>query len=693
MSKSYDLPLLHWIAASLQRTKLQEVAQAIRAGKKLPAYLEEEPPQAAYLEKILREEITKQFSFHLRPYLEPVLNALDAITQAWGEESDEQQGITETEVSSKQQGVSSNALTPLPLTASTPYPPSPSHLVDIRVKPWSCTVQDNGKGMTLEEVLQFLIIPFNTEKEGIETIGMFGVGFFSTLKYCLQRPWDARIEVETMAASPAVSTVAGDTLPTVRQSEGSPGEGLHLRFYARGREMKDLHLRIQYHAYASRRKKPSGTLVKINRWENRSIVKNYIVESVSAVPSYVGRINLNGTPVNDVRKLIWTSEEIEGITEIEEAARTEEAKKEKWQILPVEMHLKGKTRIQPVGVLLVPKARKQEEEEKSPRHTLKGYRYQLDSDQTFVSLSSQGILVKRITAQYYYGAISFPSGVQVVEGRNQFKIDENYHRAVQAAYQGVINYLRTREQSVQERSRSTTFFWSLTNNLASPYPEIIERFKGELLPGKEYVVSNSSYHVLESFLGDFVEEKTFATSITAERFWRTHFKGAEQLLQDLFGASPLLPASELPEFIMSKAPNLEPFLHFEAFPHIGNFRPVQGIFVTNENTLDENSTEEKTAGNTAERKEYLGPRCFLYEGDVLYLNMRHPTITQPFHAQHVYNLLSEYFTLPEERSRHSLISQQEVQEFLLQKCNAALWEKRKRDWQREEERQRERRRM
>ncbi len=689
MSKTYDLPLLHWIAASLQRTKLQEVAQAIRAGKKLPAYLEEEPPQAAYLEKILREEITKQFSFHLRPYLEPVLNALDAITQAWGEESDEQQGV------------SSNALTLLPLTASTPYPPSPSHLVDIRVKPWSYTVEDNGKGMTLEEVLQFLIIPFNTEKEGIETIGMFGVGFFSTLKYCLQRPWDAHIEVETMAAPlatspaayPAAITPDSDTLPTAGKREDGQREGLHLRFYARGMEIKDLHLRIQYHAYASRRKKPSGTLVKINRWENRSIVKNYIAESVSAVPPYVGRINLNGTPVNDVRKLIWTSEEIEGITEIEEAARTEEAKKEKWQILPVEMHLKGKTRMQPVGVLLVPKAQKQKEEEKSLPRTIKDYHYQLESYQTLVSFSSQGILVKRITAQYYYGAISFPSGVQVVEGRDQFKIDENYHRALQAAYQGVIDSLRTREQSIQERSRSTTFFWSLTNNLVSPYPEIIERFKGELLPGKEYVVSNSSYPVLESFLGNFVEEKTFATSITAERFWKTYFKGAEQLLQDLFGASPLLPASELPEFIMSKAPNLEPFLHFDAFPHIRNFRPVQGIFTTNENTLDENSTEEKIAGNTAERKEYAGPRCFLYEGDVLYLNMRHPTITQPFHAQQVYNLLSEYFTLPEERSRHSLISQQEVQEFLLQKCNAALWKKRERDWQREEGRQKERGRM
>lgn len=57
-----------------------------------------------------------------------------------------------------------------------------SSRIDIEVQQSRKSVKDNGDGMSLTELGRNLSVPFYTEKDGVNTIGQFGLGFFSTLK-------------------------------------------------------------------------------------------------------------------------------------------------------------------------------------------------------------------------------------------------------------------------------------------------------------------------------------------------------------------------------------------------------------------------------------------------------------------------------------------------------------------------------
>lgn len=54
--------------------------------------------------------------------------------------------------------------------------------IDISIGNGVRTITDDGSGMSIKELVKNLTIPFYTEKDGVTTIGRFGLGFFSTLK-------------------------------------------------------------------------------------------------------------------------------------------------------------------------------------------------------------------------------------------------------------------------------------------------------------------------------------------------------------------------------------------------------------------------------------------------------------------------------------------------------------------------------
>ena len=143
----YSGSLLRLIAIALHRPSFE----SLRAGIALPSAI---PVDESYLAKVLDEESTRQFAHPLRPILEIVLNAVDAL-------------------------------------GSTPG------AVDIRASDGRAVIEDFGEGMKLDTILSRLLVPFATTKSGPNAIGRFGVGFFSTLGLGRAAPDSFALELET----------------------------------------------------------------------------------------------------------------------------------------------------------------------------------------------------------------------------------------------------------------------------------------------------------------------------------------------------------------------------------------------------------------------------------------------------------------------------------------------------------------
>jgi len=109
-----------------------------------------------YIRRILTEEVEKQFPEHYRPFIELVLNAMDA----------------------RKSGMK-------------------DYSVDIQVADGWVQVTDQGVGMDLEHLMKVFLVPFSTEKRSGTQYGRFGVGFFSNLEFLLRRPERTRVVVET----------------------------------------------------------------------------------------------------------------------------------------------------------------------------------------------------------------------------------------------------------------------------------------------------------------------------------------------------------------------------------------------------------------------------------------------------------------------------------------------------------------
>jgi len=185
-------------------------------------------PQAQrHREKILFEETMNQFEGDLRPIIEPIANAVDA----------------------------------------------KSKTVDVYSNSKSIIVKDKGKGMSIDDVLQKLVVFFNSDKEE-EDIGMFGVGFFSLLGYCLQDKSNS-LEVET-------------TKNEVKYK---------INFQAKTNKTKDL-----YVDFEKTKGKKDGTTVKINVNHKKSELKEYITKYLNFFDSTRSAIRFKGDKVNNINE-------------------------------------------------------------------------------------------------------------------------------------------------------------------------------------------------------------------------------------------------------------------------------------------------------------------------------------------------------------------------------------------------------
>ncbi len=173
-----EKPLIEMINIALNRDTLEQMVTAVEKSKPLKEVRPESAESNTYLTKILREEVQKQFSEKYRPLVELILNGVDA----------------------------------------RPRDHRGAYVVQVKISDNIFEVSDNGKGMSLSKILDTLIVPFNSDKDALADIGRFGVGFFSDLQYCLQRPGKAKVTVRT----------------------GDSKSSYELKVYARGERVEDL---------------------------------------------------------------------------------------------------------------------------------------------------------------------------------------------------------------------------------------------------------------------------------------------------------------------------------------------------------------------------------------------------------------------------------------------------------------------
>lgn len=226
----YDFPLVQWIASCLNSEQLDRLIATITKDEPIETLVTANP----LLSKILKEVITKQFSQPDRPVVEIILNAVDA-----GQGRDE------------------------PCT------------VHVRAKYKQIEVLDHGKSMDLREILSLLILPFGTKKNEERSgtyIGQFGIGFFSTLNYCVQNPQNGTVIVRTNMNDRAYE----------------------VRFLATGHDTATLRLQLQ----KCRSKGGSGTSVTIKKYFSVAQLEYYVREEVKSIPSPLAQIYFNGRILN-----------------------------------------------------------------------------------------------------------------------------------------------------------------------------------------------------------------------------------------------------------------------------------------------------------------------------------------------------------------------------------------------------------
>lgn len=224
--------LLEMINLALNKNTLESVVNAIENDKSLKNIKPESTESNPYLAKILREEIKKQFSEGTRPLVELVSNAIDARPL-------DHEGI---------------------------------YVVGINVGEDYFEVTDNGKGMDLRKILNTLIIPFSSDKEILENIGNFGIGFFSSLQYCLKKYHNSKVNVTT--------------------NNGDKAYNIRLR--SKGENVEDLIIGIK-----SIKPKTEGTTVRVSSITfQKSELERYLKKYLEFFDPRRAVITIDKKPVN-----------------------------------------------------------------------------------------------------------------------------------------------------------------------------------------------------------------------------------------------------------------------------------------------------------------------------------------------------------------------------------------------------------
>ncbi|MFH1399977.1 MAG: ATP-binding protein [Nanoarchaeota archaeon] len=536
---TYEGPLSAWIGSMLHKSRLEGAMESIKHGRAFNIDQTQAKQNIAYIEKLLREEAIKQFNERSRPSLEVILNAIDARPQDMTEE----------------------------------------YVVDIRAGHTQLSVRDNGRGMSLEDIFRFLIIPFNTEKEGIEEIGRYGVGFLSTFNYCLRNPEKSHVLLDTCDGK----------------------ESYSLDFFATDDNVGNLQMRVRRNRIA----RGHGTRVRItNLGIPKSNLNAYISHHTQRIPAYIATIKLNKRHIN---------------------ARTGD----KWYSSPVVLEIDGRKYTQDVGVQL-----------QSPQAG--------EPWTPTIILTAQGVPVRTFSSTDYGTVISFPPAIKLVEGRDEFKIDENYYRCVVGAFKALEQRIRDApDEDDGFRQKMINFFPSLMSAFAIESIKDVPNLDGikeALLHGKRYCVTPELHDRFEKFFGPKYAQTTFAANHQSLIYWRDLFGNDAQAIA---ANTTRGPAMSVLDFYLATRGDDAPYanLHLIATKTATTGGTVQGIqMVTTEPGRDP----------------------VMIHDEILYVNASHPLNQGSLDPAKVFLATASYLNLPATKKRLKLEDSRHVEQEIRQ---------------------------
>ena len=488
-------PLVDIVGLALNKKTYHELMKRIQNGTSLDDLNPVANSELArhHRTKILREESTKQFSHEYRPVIELILNGVDAKPQ--GHQGD--------------------------------------YYIDVRVTGKVVGVHDRGKGMTLDNILTTLLIPFSSDKEAERDIGRFGVGFFSSLGYCLSNPGGVRLEV---------STTKG-------------GYNYKLRFGARSDNVEELVCQVE-------RGIPfrTGTSIKLDFKHDKRYLTKYIQQYLSFFDPNRAKIRVNGNIVN-------------------------------------ERDTKSKDVIYQVPITF------EDGQEASCRLSFERARKKGKN-----LLYSQGIFVNSKDFPYYDIKIDIPSKVLLVEGRDDFKQDENYVAVFRAVVDYVCKHSRHITRDVGPEFDVKDFLINLVEASDLPkrhFYDVIQRNVNHLFEEGTHIVKD--YDKMEryidalDFFGDGIRPRIYVPQTERVfRFWRNILPGYFDLIRSNTKPSDVQTAELL-----------------EASPGITS-------------VLDELSRISQSEGlHLVElRKPKHTHSPFIGDEDNLYINVQHPVLKE-----------------------------------------------------------------
>lgn len=491
----HDFPLAAWITASISKESLRGIMDGIMRDAPIDRYMS--GGGAAYTTHILKEEVSKQFSHRYRPVVEAILNSVDAGKHA-------------------------------------------GHSCQVRVDATAGTVRvrDDGEAMALDDILRYLIIPFATQKDQDKSgdyIGQFGLGFLSTLQYCLEQPGEASV--------------------TVLTSKGT--ESFDARFYATGKDVATVRLRLRRRGTRQR-----GTSVTIETGFKLDVLEPYVYSQLSGISAGLAQIYYNGKPVNRVGDA-WYAAPANLVDDI------------------------GRTCEQQIMV-------------------------QGNQEQR-INLTSVGVSVKSFETPVKNGMnVLFPRLVSPTIGRDDFVRNENYYRAVDAAFVALERMIEAARgmKGGLDHGQTRQFVELVPAMLSALGLESLKSVKNvdalaeRLIPGKRYVLPERDFLRWAQFVDTGL---AFPASPQACAVWGGRFGSYDNFLRDRV---PLVREAPAADFAIAARSELadHPNLDIILDPHPSQFQ-VQTIALVNPEPNDP----------------------FLYDVDrrVLYANLRHECLSGP----------------------------------------------------------------
>ncbi|MFH1916895.1 MAG: hypothetical protein ABIJ21_06565 [Nanoarchaeota archaeon] len=535
MSRQYDLPLVTWISNGLNRHSLEATVTAVQHDQELPSGTTH-PKNQKYLEKILREELVKQFSDHLQPMFQVITNAIDARPTGF-----------EGEYHIK---------------------------LKIGYSKFSC--EDNGDGMNLADILRVLIIPFNSDKNGIDQIGWFGVGFLSTFNYCVKNPGKAKVNVDTQAGN----------------------ERYKLTFYSTSNNVTDMHMTVEKkkpRKYACTKvsitrsqfgRRPSEYSIEVDPYE-------YIKRYVQDIPLYRARITAGRHTLN-------------------------EDEKHPWHTAPVMLEIRGKKVSQTVGL------------------KIENFEYER-RENSYLTLTNQGIFVVKHGLRRGSVRVSFPSGVRVVEGRDEFKIDQNYHISVAGVFVALQDFLKGQEHTEPFIRAMGDFLPALASAFGMTTLTDIPHVRDicdSFIPGKSYVLTRQQHERYSLFFGEDIMQQTFIVLPESVQYWSELYEQAHNLTFKMLVPVETFDRSELYRRLDSgEYPNLH-LLGRE----FDNQNAVKNRFIPTTNIHLVNIPAYGHSPVLLEDNRFTGVER------ILHINTAHPCMTRPYDPLISYCVLAEYYS-------------------------------------------------